>query len=611
MPNSYSDTRPPLLLQPEKAPKHLPTEKRRFLSPRSLSLKRVNHHQLLHSVGHIVTYIRHIQQHAGDILNSQQNLFAEMRSRLDKLDDALIESSSLVEQTTATVSEIRKDLSENMDSTSELVTESLEKIALSLAEKTGRVNTAMKAIDEIGLRINLLSLNASVEAARAGEHGAGFAIVAEEVRMLANLTMENCRSAESAFSLSDIQHELDSIRGNVKANLVEHSGELSESLGELNRLFQRFTDHIENISENRKVLTESVEMTEQGLELIGDKEAWGADVAINLERILKPESKKPVNAREQIAELAWKHHICIEDSYDRLNDVLQRKELRVAIEPNFKGLSFRKQKHTELCGLDVDYARMFARWLGVNIRFVEHQWDLCPQLLFAGRRPEEPEADLVWSALPPNISHREVAYSESYTQLHYVLARRIGDTSISSLSSLNGRVLGCINDPAALATLEDAGVRWASNRHVPGGSVHLANLIAYSDQSKIHDCLSEGKVDAFAVDLPIYHWACSGSDSPWRGKIETIPGNLATENWYYAVGVANAPSSYRLLKAINHFLKEFSQSSARREIEQRWQGTPISGYRCYRDEPGRLPGESELKLAYESHCRLNGVKRSN
>jgi ABC-type amino acid transport substrate-binding protein len=155
-------------------------------------------------------------------------------------------------------------------------------------------------------------------------------------------------------------------------------------------------------------------------------------------------------------------------------------------------------------------------------------------------------------------------------------------------------VLGCINDPAAFATLEAAGIRWAANLARPGGKVKLANLIAYTDQGRIHDCLAEGSVDAFAVDKPIYHWASTGPDSPWRGKIECLPVDLAPEPWYYAVGVADDPSSYHLLQALNEFIRWFSGRPERAEIERRWQGEVVSGRMTYRDEPGNLKGEAEL-----------------
>jgi methyl-accepting chemotaxis protein len=79
--------------------------------------------------------------------------------------------------------------------------EQMKKAMIELRTANNKSGSIIKAIDEIAFQTNLLALNAAVEAARAGEAGLGFAVVAEEVRNLAQ------RSAASAKEIASIVEE--------------------------------------------------------------------------------------------------------------------------------------------------------------------------------------------------------------------------------------------------------------------------------------------------------------------------------------------------------------------------------------------------------------------
>ncbi|WDR04585.1 methyl-accepting chemotaxis protein [Devosia rhodophyticola] len=105
---------------------------------------------------------------------------------------------------------------------------------------TLEVGKLVAAIEEVSFRTNLLALNAAVEAARAGEKGAGFAVVAEEVRMLAQLTN---RSAK------DIRAVVDRGRANMTAG-VKESTSLQQMTVDLEKRLRNISNEAGSIARN-------------------------------------------------------------------------------------------------------------------------------------------------------------------------------------------------------------------------------------------------------------------------------------------------------------------------------------------------------------------------
>ncbi|WP_148715000.1 methyl-accepting chemotaxis protein [Chitinolyticbacter meiyuanensis] len=84
-----------------------------------------------------------------------------------------------------------------------------------LGEQTGRISGVLDEIKEIAAQTNLLALNAAIEAARAGEQGRGFAVVADEVRKLAE------RTTQSTAQIQTMMHDVHASRDAALASMDE------------------------------------------------------------------------------------------------------------------------------------------------------------------------------------------------------------------------------------------------------------------------------------------------------------------------------------------------------------------------------------------------------
>jgi methyl-accepting chemotaxis protein len=138
----------------------------------------------------------------------------------------------------------------------------------SLYELSGRVDGVLQTITDIASQTNMLALNAAIEAARAGEQGQGFAIVAEEVRLLAEGAGRAVR--EASVTASRIRGGIEQVMMGMERGLAESDQglKLAGSLGSALQELQRTS--LSGVVNVQAVARLSREIAEQTHRILGD-----------------------------------------------------------------------------------------------------------------------------------------------------------------------------------------------------------------------------------------------------------------------------------------------------------------------------------------------------
>jgi methyl-accepting chemotaxis protein len=205
--------------------------------------------KLIDNIGHLKEAIVRMLRQSSDSGEQLLEKADFLQSQMEALNEAIVDQANKLQEAAQKVQSIDAESRDTADKATEVIRQSED------------IKSVINIISDIAEQTNLLALNAAIEAARAGEHGRGFAVVADEVRKLAERTQKSL--AEINANINVLVQSISDIGATIEHQATEVSV-INDTISDIDAKTQGNTEIVRNVD---SVAREVKQMAQENLEV--------------------------------------------------------------------------------------------------------------------------------------------------------------------------------------------------------------------------------------------------------------------------------------------------------------------------------------------------------